>query len=97
MAQFKVSSDALNDTSSQLSSGALQLQDQLSILRAKVVALGGDWDGAGSQAFNQLYEEFNKAGADLNEALTGIATMLSKAAGFYAESEANVASAFNAR
>lgn len=94
MAQFKVSSEALNGVSAQLTSGAGELQSRLASLRARVDGLGSEWEGSGSAAFADLYNEFNRAGNDLNDALTGIATMLGKAAGIYAESEASVAAAF---
>ena len=69
-------------------------QELLTRLRKVVDSLGSDWEGAGAGAFNDLYLEFNTAGGQLTEALDGIASLLSKAAGYYAESETNVANAF---
>ncbi|ROR82234.1 WXG100 family type VII secretion target [Plantibacter flavus] len=94
MANIKVSSENLASVSTQLSSGANELQGTLSQLRGLVDSMGGEWEGAGSTAFSELYAEFNTAGAQLNESLVGISTMLGKAAGYYAESETNVANAF---
>jgi WXG100 family type VII secretion target len=94
MAQYKVSSDSLATAASQLQSGSSDVQTTLSRLRSLVDSLGSEWEGSGSGAFNELYTEFNTAGLKLNESLAGIADLLSKAATYYAESEANVTNAF---
>jgi len=94
MAVYKVSSEVLSGAASQLTSGSTEAQELLTRLRKLVESLGSDWEGSGAGAFNDLYAEFNKAGGDLVEALDGIASMLSKAATYYAESETNVANAF---
>ena len=94
MAVYKVSSEVLSGAASQLTSGSTEAQELLTRLRKLVESLGSDWEGSGAGAFNDLYAEFNKAGGDLVEALDGIASMLSKAANYYAESETNVANAF---
>jgi WXG100 family type VII secretion target len=94
MANIKVSSENLTAVSGQLSSGASELQGTLAQLRSLVDSMGGEWEGAGSTAFTELYSEFNTAGIQLNESLVGISSMLSKAANYYAESESNVANAF---
>ena len=94
MAVYKVSSEVLSGAASQLTSGSAEAQELLVRLRKLVESLGSDWEGAGAGAFSDLYLEFNTAGGQLTEALDGIASLLSKAAGFYAESETNVANAF---
>ncbi len=94
MAVYKVSSEVLSQTASQLTSGSAEAQELLSKLRKLVESLGSDWEGSGAGAFNDLYAEFNTAGGQLTESLEGIASMLSKAAAYYAESETNVANAF---
>ena len=94
MAVYKVSSEVLSGTASQLTSGSTEAQELLTRLRKLVDSLGNDWEGSGAGAFNDLYAEFNTAGGQLVEALDGIASMLSKAATYYAESETNVANAF---
>lgn len=94
MAQFRVSSDGLHSASSRLSEGSSDVQATLAQLRSIVDGLGAEWEGAGSASFSELYAEFNSAGLRLNESLSGIAQLLGSAAGYYAESEANVTSAF---
>jgi WXG100 family type VII secretion target len=94
VASYKVSSDVLASTSAQLAAGSSDVNAELSRLRKLVESLGSEWEGSGAGAFNDLYTEFNTAGAQLTEALDGISSLLNKAAGYYAESETNVANAF---
>jgi WXG100 family type VII secretion target len=94
MALIKVTSENLHTTSTRLTSGATELDGNLSQLKALVDSMGAEWQGAGSQAFAQLYDQFNTAGRQLRESLAGIATMLSQAATHYQESEDQVASSF---
>jgi len=94
MATFKVSSDDLAQVSGQLTSGSSELEGSLNQLKTIVDGLAADWEGAGSAAFNELYQEFHTAGAQLTESLAGISNLLNKAAAFYAESEQNVTNAF---
>ena len=94
MADIKVSSENLVQTSAQLTSGSGELQTLLGSLNGLVNSMGSEWQGAGSASFGELYSQFHSAGGQLQEALTGISKMLSDAAGYYAESEANVAQAF---
>jgi WXG100 family type VII secretion target len=94
VAVYKVSSEVLSGAATQLTAGSAEAQELLTRLRKLVESLGSDWEGAGAGAFNDLYTEFNTAGGQLTEALDGIASMLSKAAAYYAESETNVANAF---
>jgi WXG100 family type VII secretion target len=94
VAVYKVSSDVLSGASGQLTAGSVETQELLTRLRKLVESLGSDWEGSGAGAFADLYSEFNTAGGQLVEALDGIASLLSKAAAFYAESETNVANAF---
>lgn len=94
MAVYKVSSEVLSGAAAQLTSGSAEAQELLTRLRKLVDSLGNDWEGSGAGAFTDLYTEFNTAGGQLTEALDGIASMLSKAASYYAESETNVANAF---
>ena len=94
MAQFTVSSESMSEVSTRLTAGAVDLQTHLAALKSRVDALGGEWEGAGSSAFGELYAEFTSAGQRLDASLQGIAGMLGRAAEHYAASEAQVAAAF---
>ena len=94
MATYKVASEDLAEASTQLTTGSSELEGTLSQLRKIVDGLAADWQGTGSSAFAELYQEFHSAGAQLTESLEGISTLLNKAAVSYAESEQSVTSAF---
>lgn len=95
MAEIKVTSDDLRNVSSQLSSGSTEITTRMSSMRSLVEGVvSGGWQGAGSQSFNDLYQQWNTAGTQLQEALTGISTQLSKAAEAYETTEDSVQSAF---
>ena len=97
MADIKVTSESLSGVANQLSSGAASIESQLSNLKSLVQGLiAGDWGGAASQSFNELYEQWDAAGLQLKESLTGISDQLSKAALAYEESENNIANSFRA-
>ncbi|UCR89974.1 WXG100 family type VII secretion target [Mycetocola spongiae] len=94
MANIRVSSESLHQASSRLQSGAGEINGLLSQLRSVVDGLGSEWEGTGSAAFTSLYEQFNRAGLELNESLDGISVLLGRAGDYYTESEANVTRAF---
>ncbi|KAA9149590.1 MULTISPECIES: WXG100 family type VII secretion target [Microbacterium] len=97
MADIKVTSESLSGVANQLSSGAASIESQLSNLKSLVQGLiAGDWGGAASQSFNELYEQWDAAGLQLKESLTGISDQLSKAALAYEESENNISNSFRA-
>jgi WXG100 family type VII secretion target len=97
MAEIKVTSESLSGVANQLSSGAASIESQLSNLKSLVQGLiAGDWGGAASQSFNELYEQWDAAGLQLKESLTGISDQLSKAALAYEESENNISNSFRA-
>lgn len=97
MADIKVTSESLSGVANQLSSGAASIESQLSNLKSLVQGLiSGDWGGAASQSFNELYEQWDAAGLQLKESLTGISDQLSKAALAYEESENNISNSFRA-
>ena len=95
MALIRVTSENLKDTSARLTSGSTELEGSLAQLKSLVDSMGAEWEGAGSQAFAQLYDQFNTAGLQLRESLAGIATMLNQAAVHYDESEEQVRSSFS--
>ena len=97
MADIKVTSESLSGVANQLASGATSIESQLSNLKSLVQGLvAGDWGGAASQSFNELYEQWDAAGLQLKESLTGIGDQLSKAALAYEESENNISNSFRA-
>ncbi|TFD61614.1 WXG100 family type VII secretion target [Cryobacterium suzukii] len=97
MAEITVTSESLSGVANQLASGAQSIESQLSNLKSLVGGLvSGEWGGAASQSFNELYEQWDAAGLQLKESLNGISDQLSKAALAYEESESNIANTFRA-
>ncbi len=95
MAQTTVTSESLTGVAQQLSLGAQSIETQLSNLKSLVQGLtSGDWQSGASQAFTELYEQWDAAGLQLKESLEGIADQLAKAAISYDESENNITGGF---
>ena len=95
MAEIKVTSESLSSVANQLSSGASQIESELSHLKALVNGLvSGEWTGGASDSFLDLYEQWDAAGIQLKESLLGISDQLSKTALAYEESEGNIANSF---
>lgn len=95
MADIKVTSESLSSVANQLSSGAAQIESELSNLKSLVNGLvSGDWTGGASDSFLDLYEQWDAAGIQLKESLMGISDQLSKTALAYEESEGNIANSF---
>jgi len=95
MAEISVTSDSISGVANQLTSGAQSIETQLQNLKALVDGLvGGDWSGAASLSFQELYGQWDAAGLQLKEALEGVSDILSNAALAYEESENAIAGSF---
>jgi WXG100 family type VII secretion target len=91
MALIKVTSEELASASAQLTSGSQEIDTQLTSMRSLVESLvAADWQGAASSSFESLYQEWNTSAANLQQALEGIATLLSKAAQSYSDTESQI-------
>lgn len=55
---------------------------------------GADWSGAASAQFTALYDNFDQHARGLCDALDGIAALLVRAGGQYADAEAQIAASF---
>ncbi|TWX38509.1 WXG100 family type VII secretion target [Frigoribacterium sp. ACAM 257] len=95
MADIRVTSDSLSGVSNQLSSGSQSIESQLQNLKSLVDGLvGGDWSGAASQSFQELYSQWDQSAIQLKESLQGISELLSQAALSYEESENSISGTF---
>ena len=95
MADIRVTSDSLSGVSNQLSSGSQSIESQLQNLKGLVDGLvGGDWSGAASQSFQELYSQWDQSAIQLKESLQGISELLSQAALSYEESENSISGTF---
>ncbi len=92
MPAIKVTSEQLQSVSSQLQSGSEEVSQRLESMRSQVQALvDADWQGAASDSFRQLWEQWHVGARQVKEALDGIAQMLAQAARTYEETEAQLA------
>ena len=88
MAAIQVTSEELHSVAGHLSTGAGTVHGQLGSLRAQVDGLvGAGWKGGASAQFHDLYTQWNTAGQQLLEALTGISKALETSANNYEQAE----------
>jgi WXG100 family type VII secretion target len=92
MAVLKVTSEQLISSSQSLQAGSDQVQQQLTSLRNQIAPLASDWEGAASASFQQLWQEWDSGAKQLQEALTGISVLLSRAGQTYQSAEDSVKS-----
>jgi WXG100 family type VII secretion target len=59
----------------------------------QVQDLSGRWQGSGSAAFQQLFQEWQSGASMTQQGMEGIAKFLSQAAEAYAQTDSNVQSA----
>jgi WXG100 family type VII secretion target len=85
----------LQEISAQMSSGAADVEATLSRLAGVVSPLRSDWVGSAQAQFEVLWDQWQKDGAGLQQALTGIAQLTQNAATSYETTEQSVASSFN--
>ena len=92
MGLLKVTAEQLTSTSQSLKTGSDQVMQELTSLRNMVAPLAADWEGAASASFQQLWQEWETSGRQLQEALTGISTLLGHAGQTYTTAEESVKS-----
>jgi WXG100 family type VII secretion target len=91
---IKVTPEQLLQVSGQLNAGAGSIEATLAQLAGQVAPLGTDWAGVGQARFLELWAEWQRGGAQLHEALTGIASLMAQAAGTYQSGDQGVATSF---
>jgi ESAT-6 family protein len=92
MGAIKVTSEQLHSVSSQLSTGSEDVSQQLESMRTKVQALvDADWNGAASDSFRDLWQEWHSGARQVKQALDGISQMLGQAATKYQDTEDELA------
>lgn len=90
-----VTPEQLTSISSQLTNGESEIESILSGLAAAVSPLGSDWVGAAQAQFEELWAQWQKDAAGLQQALSGIAQLTSQAAQAYEQTEQSIASSFS--
>ncbi len=95
MGVVHVSPEEMEAVSAKLTAGSGEINAKLLELRNEVQGMSDVFQGQAADSFQQLYENWNQSGNNLNEALGGISTMLNKAAGIYRDTDQQIASQFN--
>ncbi len=87
MVAYSVTVEDLNNGASALNSGEGQINEILGQLRSQVSGLDAGWTGQAYSQFQELYQQWQTSANNLNEALTAISQLLSKAALAYQTAE----------
>jgi WXG100 family type VII secretion target len=90
--RLTVDSQVLNDQARDVTDAASDIDGRLKSVTAQVNALQANWQGAASDKFQSLWQEWQTGATQLLEAMTGIGDFLRQAATAYEETEANIAS-----
>jgi WXG100 family type VII secretion target len=93
MGFIKVTPEELRSQATQVNQGATEVQEILARLLGQVHDLASRWEGAGSAAFQQLYDEWQQGANMTKQGMEGIANFLNAAAQQYEDTDAAVASA----
>jgi WXG100 family type VII secretion target len=90
MGLLKVTSEELVSLSQSLKTGSDQVQAQLDAMMRQVEPVASTWEGAASSSFQELWAEWRSGAVQIQQALTGISTLLSNAATTYQSAETSI-------
>jgi len=90
-----VTPEQLQQISSQLTSGASEIESILSQLANLVSPLQSEWVGAAQAQFEELWTQWQSDATGLHQALEGVAQLTASASQSYASTEQSIASSFN--
>jgi early secretory antigenic target protein ESAT-6 len=91
---IKVTPEQLQSVAGRLGAGSSQIEATLQQLASQVAPLGSDWAGVAQANFVGLWEQWQRDGAGLHQALTGISTLMRQAGSSYEQTEQANARAF---
>ncbi len=88
MPAIKVTSEQLESVSNQLRAGSEDVSSQLRSMESQVKGLvDADWQGAASDSFRDMWDQWQVGAAQVKEALDGISQMMAQAAATYRDTE----------
>ena len=93
MAVIRVTPEELESQAQQLLSGSQEVQAIVSKLMGQVNDLAGRWEGSGSGAFQQLFQEWTKGAQMTKEGMEGLHKFLGQAANAYRDTDNAIGSA----
>jgi WXG100 family type VII secretion target len=91
---IKVSPEQLAAVAGQLRGGSTSIEGTLGQLASTVAPLGADWAGVAQARFQQLWDQWQTASRQLQQALAEIAVLMQGAAADYEANEQSVAARF---
>jgi WXG100 family type VII secretion target len=92
---IRVTPEQLQQVSSQLTSGASNIEATLRQLAGYVQPLGSDWAGVAQARFLELWAQWQRDAAGLNNALNEIGRLMSQAASQYETTDSQIAGTFS--
>ena len=97
MANVNVTYQQLHDQATKLNNGRVEIENQLTALKAQVDALvaEGFVTDAASKSFQQSYETFTKGASETISGLEGMAGYLTQAAQTFQDVDSQLANALN--
>ncbi|MDP9416898.1 MAG: WXG100 family type VII secretion target [Actinomycetota bacterium] len=95
MSGFKVTPEQLDQLSTRTSGTAAGIEGETRTLESALQPLfGADWTGQAQAEFQRLWEEWHRNARGMNDALTGISSLLRNAGSAYQQAEESVAASF---
>jgi early secretory antigenic target protein ESAT-6 len=94
MPQVGYNSDEIRSKAAAVSAGAQEIEDQLGRLRGQIAELQGSWHGPAAQAFQGIYEEYDKQAVTMDGVLAWISRAMNAAASNYDTSDEAIAKMF---
>jgi WXG100 family type VII secretion target len=92
--RYQVSPDRLQAAAGQVEQGANQIKAAVAEVVRVIEGISSDWTGAGYQQFSGLCMKWERAAAEMQKSISGIASLLQNAAIAYQQVEQEVARLF---
>ena len=87
MADFKVSTEELRSTSTELNQKVGMLESEINAMTSRIQSMRGMWQGDASNRFEDKWLDWQRASTQVKEALEGVAKFLGSAAQTYEDAE----------
>lgn len=92
--RYQVSPDRLQVAAGQVEQGATQIKAAVAEVVRVIEGISADWTGAGYQQFSGLCMKWERAAAEMQKSISGIASLLQNAAIAYQQVESEVSRLF---
>jgi WXG100 family type VII secretion target len=92
--RYQVSPERLQAAAGQVEQGAVQIKSAVAEVVRVIEGISADWTGAGYQQFSGLCMKWERAAAEMQKSISGIASLLQNAATAYQQVEQEVARLF---